>query len=75
MNYIFLVLAFVLNSTGNIFFKIAGDKGINFQIFPLTDFVKSNIYLFSGLFFFVLNAVLKKIFPVEFKTNARIKKM
>jgi multidrug transporter EmrE-like cation transporter len=57
MNYLFLVLAFILNATANILLKIGAKDGINLQVFPVFDFLKNNIYLILGFTFFVLNAL------------------
>lgn len=57
MNYIYLILAFLLNASGNIFLKIGSAKGLYMELFPLTALVKNNIYLIIGFTFFVLNAL------------------
>jgi quaternary ammonium compound-resistance protein SugE len=57
MNYIYLILAFILNASGNILLKVGAAKGIYFNVFPLGSFLKQNIFLISGFIFFVLNAL------------------
>jgi len=42
MAYILLGLAFICNSIANILLKIASTKGISFQVFPFTSFIKDN---------------------------------
>lgn len=57
MSYIYLILAFVLNASANILLKMGASKGIYSTVFPLTAFIKNNLYLLGGFTFFVLNAL------------------
>lgn len=70
MSYILLGLAFICNSIANILLKVASTKGISFQVFPITSFIKDNLFLFVGLFFFVINAIFYalslKNLPISF---------
>lgn len=57
MSYLFLILAFILNSAANILLKIGSGQGIILDSFNPFFLVKNNIYLILGFIFFVLNAL------------------
>lgn len=55
MFYIYLVIAFILNASGNIFLKLGSRTGFNLSSFsPIALFV-SNWQFILGCFLFVLN--------------------
>ena len=56
MSYIYLVLAFILNSLANILLKIGASKGLVFHGVSLAT-ITSNLNFIVGLFFFALNAL------------------
>lgn len=56
MSYLYLILAFLLNASGNILLKTGASKGFYTDIFPLGVFLKNNFYLILGFLLFVLNA-------------------
>ncbi|MCX6703318.1 MAG: SMR family transporter [Candidatus Zambryskibacteria bacterium] len=58
MAYIYLICAFILNASGNIFLKLGSRQGLNFSSFVPTVFLFSNWQFVLGCVLFVLNVPL-----------------
>jgi multidrug transporter EmrE-like cation transporter len=56
MAIFYLIIAFILNSAGNIFFKIASNRGFVFHG-PLLDILSGNYLLIVGFVLYAINAL------------------
>lgn len=55
MQYVFLIIAFILNATANIFLKIASQKGLYLNFSDYLGLIKNNLFLIFGFVFFAMN--------------------
>jgi small multidrug resistance pump len=55
MSILYLVIAFILNATGNVVFKIAANRGISLHG-TLLSIISNNYLVIVGFFFYAVNA-------------------
>jgi multidrug transporter EmrE-like cation transporter len=57
MNYVFLVIAFLFNSSANILLKIGSQQGLRLDSWNLVDIFRENMYFIFGLICFAANVI------------------
>jgi small multidrug resistance pump len=57
MSYLFLIIAFIFNSSANVLLKLKADQGFQWKGLSLFELVSANLVFLTSLFLFALNFV------------------